>query len=129
MEPLIRAAGAGLLLIAVANFLVPPLFRYRENLVRCELFFGQIFKVHAAYIVLTVTGMGLLCLWRPGFFLESVEGRAFAGFLAVFWGTRVFLQFCYYDRAMRRRYPGWNALFATAFGSLGVLFALICLRP
>lgn len=26
---------------------------------------AQVFKVHAAYTIVTVLGMGILCLWRP----------------------------------------------------------------
>ena len=123
---LIRVAGVGLLLIVVANFLVSDVFRYRENLAICDRFFGQIFRVHAAYIIYTVAGMGVLCLWRPRFFLDTVEGKAIAGFIAVFWGVRVFLQFLYYDREITRRYPLWNVFFAVAFGALGVFFLYLC---
>ena len=127
IEWLIRLAGVGLLLIVLANFLVGGRFRYRENLAKCDRFFGQIFRVHAAYIVFTIAGMGALCLWRPQFFLETAEGRAVAGFIAIFWLSRVILQFFYYDRAFTGRYPFWNIFFATAFGALGVLFGGICL--
>ena len=126
VEALIQVAGVGLLLVALANFFVGGAFRYRENLARCDRFFGQVFRVHAAYIVFTVAGMGAFCLWRPQFFLNTEEGRAVAGFLGVFWLSRVGLQFFYYDRAFTGRYPVWNVFFALAFGSLGLLFGGIC---
>ena len=127
VENLIRVAGVGLLLIVLANFFVGGVFRYRENIARCDRFFGQVFRVHAAYVVFTVAGMGALCLWRPEFFLTTIEGRAVAGFIAVFWLSRVVLQFFYYDRGMTGRYPIWNLFFAFAFGALGVLFGGIFL--
>ena len=65
----VRIAGGGLALIVVANFIAPGMLGYRKNLANCDRFFGQVFTVHAAYIVLTVAGMAALCLWRPGFFL------------------------------------------------------------
>jgi hypothetical protein len=71
--------------------------------------------------------MGALCLWRPQFFLTTVEGRAVAGFIGVFWLSRVFLQFFYYDRDFTGRHPFWNVFFALAFGALGTLFGGICL--
>lgn len=126
----VRVAGVGLLLIVVANFIAPKMLGYRENLARCDRFFGQVFVVHAAYIVLTVGAMGAFCLWRPAFFLEGGEvGRALAGFLAVFWGSRVVLQIFFYDRAVKRRHPFWNALFGSAFGALGGLFLILAFRP
>ena len=124
-----RIAGVGLLLIAVANFLVPKIFRYRENLGNCELVFGQVFKVHAAYIIYVVVGMGALCLWRPEFFLKTEEGRAIAGFMGVFWGARVFLQLFYYDREIKRRFPVWNVVFGLGFGALGGLFLYLLCKP
>lgn len=125
----VRAAGIGLLLIVVANFIAPGMLGYRENLARCDRFFGQVFAVHAAYIVLTVGAMGVFCLWKPGFFLEGGEvGRALAGFMAVFWGSRVVTQLFYYDRAVKRRYPVWNVVFASAFGGLGGLFLILACR-
>jgi hypothetical protein len=129
MELCIRLAGVGMLLIVVANFLVPKVFRYRENIAGCDVFFGQVFLVHAGYIVYTVLGMGLFCLWRPEFFLTTVEGRAFAGFIGLFWGVRVMLQFFYYDRVMTRRFPFWSVFFGGAFGMLGGLFLFLLCRP
>ena len=85
--------------------------------------------MHCAYIIYTVAGMGLLCLWRPGFFLATEEGRAVAGFMGVFWSVRVVLQLFYYDRAMTRSHPFWHARFAAAFGALGVLFLYLLIRP
>jgi len=129
VENLVRLTGVGLLLIVVANFFVSGVFRYRENLAVCDRFFGQVFRVHAAYVLATVAGMGGLCLWRPEFLLTTQEGRAIAGFMGLFWGSRVFLQFFYYDREMTRRYPRWSIFFGIAFGSLGLLFTFVCLMP
>ena len=125
----VRLAGVGLLLIVLANFIAPRMLGYGENLQRCDRFFGQVFVVHAAYIVLTVAAMGVFCLWRPAFFREGGEvGRAMAGFMALFWTSRVLTQLFYYDRSVKRRHPFWNALFASAFASLGGLFLMITLR-
>lgn len=129
-ELLVRIAGAGLLLIVVANFIAPGMLGYRENLERCDRFFGQVFAVHAAYIILTVGAMGVFCLWRPEFFREGGEvGRALAGFMALFWTSRVITQLFHYDRATKRRYPVWNAVFVAAFGCLGGLFLLVVCMP
>lgn len=127
---MVRIAGAGLFLIVVANFIAPAMLGYRENLERCDRFFGQVFTVHAVYIVLTVAGMAALCLWRPSFFRESGEvGRAVAGFFAVFWMSRTVVQVVYYDRATKRRHAGWNVLFTGAFACLGGVFSLIVFVP
>ena len=121
-------AGVIHLLIAVANFFLPRMLRYRENLGRVTPIIRQIFLVHAAYIVLVLLGFSGLCL----FFADdlagrSLLGRCLSGFLAVFWLSRVGLQTVYYDRATKRDHPGGNLVFSTAFLYLGVVFAAACL--
>ena len=128
-ESLIRLAGAGLLLIAVANCVVPKMLNYKENLARVDRMFGQVFKVHAAYTIVTVLGMGILCLWRPGFFLKTEEGRAVAAFLGLYWGSRFLLQQFYYDRMIRKRYRRWDLVFGLGFFSLGAGFLTIAFMP
>ena len=53
LELLIRFAGVGLALIAVANLIVPRMLDYAGNLARVDRMFGQVFRVHAAYTVVT----------------------------------------------------------------------------
>lgn len=128
-ELLIRLAGVGLLLIAIANFIVPSMLDYEGNLAKVDRVFGQIFKVHAAYTIVTVTGMAALCLWRPEFFLEDGTGRAVAGFIGLFWASRFVVQIVYYDHSMRSRYPVWDKVFLGGFLSLGIGFLRIATLP
>ena len=118
-------AGIGLLLIAVANFIVPTMLDYKDNLARVDRMFGQVFKVHAAYTIVTVLAMGILCLWRPGFFLDTEEGRAAAVFLGLYWGSRFLVQQFYYDRTIRKRYRRWDLVFGLGFFSLGAGFLAV----
>jgi hypothetical protein len=128
-ELLIRLAGLGLLLIAIANFIVPGMLDYRANLAKVDRGFGQIFKVHAAYTIVTVLGMAALCLWQPAFFLEEGPGRAVAGFIGLFWASRFVVQLFYYDRSLRARYPVWDLVFLAGFFSLGAGFLAIATLP
>lgn len=128
-ELFIRLAGAGLVLVVLANCVAPLMLSYGANLDRCDRIFAQIFIVHAAYIVLVTAAMAALCLWRPGFFLETVEGRVLAGFMGFYWGSRFLVQVIYYDRATKRDRPGWNLLFTLAFAALGGGFTTIALLP
>lgn len=128
-ELLIRLAGVGLLLIALANFILPVLLDYRANLAKVEPVFAQIFAAHAAYIIVIVLGMAALCLWRPSFFLGDETGRAVAGFIGLFWASRFVVQLVFYDKTLRRRYPVWNAVFGAGFFSLGAGFLTIAFLP
>lgn len=118
-----------MLLVAFANVFAPRLFHYRENLARCDRMFGQVFLVHGAYIVVVVVGMAALCLWRPLFFLESEVGRAIAGFLGLFWGSRCLVQIFYYDREIRRAHRFGDFLFFSGFLALGLGFLTIAFLP
>src|SRR4051794_33104116 len=105
-------AGALHLAVASANILAFGKFRYLEHLRGVPLVVRQVFLVQNAYIMLVQAGFALLCFFFAG---ELTSGRplgvALAGFLAVFWGSRVLLQLCYYDRALRRQ----NRFFAVLF--------------
>ena len=128
-ELMIRLAGVGLLLVALANGIAPRMLNYGPNLAKCDRIVTQVFHVHAVYIVVTVVGMAVLCLWRPEFFLEDEVGRGMAWFLGLFWGSRFLVQMFYYDRGIKSRFPGWNVVFGAAFLALGVGFLAIALIP
>lgn len=125
----IRLAGVGLFLIGVANFIVPGMLNYAENLAKVDRMFGQVFKVHAAYTVVTVMGMAALCLWRPAFFREDEVGRVVAAFFGLFWGSRFVVQQIYYERCVRSRYRFWDIVFGAGFFGLGAGFLVIAFLP
>ena len=97
---------------------------------RKPLVMRQVFLVQNAYIMLVQAGFALLCFFFAGELTSgSSLGRSLAGFLAVFWGSRVLLQLCYYDREARRADRLFDVLFLTADGYLAAVFALAALLP
>ena len=121
----IQFAGAVQLFIAAANFFAPRKLRYRENLAQASPIVRQIFTVHCIYIVLVLVGFSLLCLLFPRELCgASVLGRFICGYLAFFWGLRVFIQLFYYDRATKAEHPAFAFLFGLAFLTLTTIFAL-----
>jgi len=123
LQASIQAAGILQLVIALANFFVPELLHYRENLAKVSPIVRQIFTVHAAYIVLVLIGFGIICLLFPDDLCgASALGRFLCRFLAVFWGLRVVLQFGYYDGTVKEKHPLGTVLFGAAFLYLGVIF-------
>ena len=116
----IQLAGALQLVIAAANFFLPAKLHYRENLARVSPIIRQIFTVHSIYIVLVLLGFGLICLLFPNDLSgASPLGRFLVGFLALFWGLRVIIQFTYYDSAIKEEHP----LAAWFFGALFLYLA------
>jgi hypothetical protein len=126
----IYLAGALHLVVASANLFAFRKFRYLEHLRTVPLVLRQVFLVQNAYIMLVQVGFALACFFFAG---ELTAGRglgsAFAGFLAVFWGSRVFLQLFFYDRELRRANRFFDVLFLAADGYLAVVFGLAALLP
>jgi hypothetical protein len=125
----IQTAGILQLVIAFANFFAPRKLYYRKNLALVSPIIRQIFTIHCIYIVIVLTGLGLLCLFFPHELCgASALGRFLCAFLAVFWGLRVPIQFFYYDRATKEKYPVFTLLFGLAFLTLATIFATATLH-
>ena len=89
MTPMIAAiwiAGGVQLAIAAANLVVARKLDFRGNLARLTPIVGQIFLVHAVYIVLVIVWFSALCLI---FTAQLASGdplaRFLTGGLAAFW--------------------------------------------
>jgi hypothetical protein len=124
----IQLAGVMHLLVAAANFVLPGMLKYRENLAKVSPIIRQIFLVHAAYIVLVLIGFGAICIWfsddlRGG----SGLGRFLCKFLAVFWFLRVVIQFGFYDRATKREHPFGHFIFSAIFLYFAAIFGAAAL--
>jgi hypothetical protein len=121
----LQAAGVLQLIVAAANFILPTILRYEENLSHVSRIIRQIFHVHALYIVIVLTGLGLACLCLPHELLgPGLLGRCLCGYLTFFWGLRVLIQFFYYDRATCADHPFGHFFFRTVFLTLTAIFAL-----
>jgi hypothetical protein len=127
----IQLAGGLHLLVAAANFVLPGMLGYRENLAKVSPIIRQIFLVHAAYIVLVLVGFGMICLR----FSDDLCGGSRLGlfvceFLAVFWFLRVVLQFGFYDRVTKREHPIGSFIFSAIFLYFAAIFgAAVFLAP
>jgi hypothetical protein len=126
----IQLAGGLHLFVASANFILPGMLRYRENLARVPPIIRQIFRVHAFYIVFVLIGFGVICLWFPSELCGlNPLGRFVSGFLAVFWSVRVVVQLRVYDQTIKEEHPLGNFVFCAVFFYLAVVFAAATLLP
>jgi hypothetical protein len=119
----IQFAGALHLLVACANFVLPGILHYRQNLAKVSPIIRQIFRVHAFYIVLILLGFGTLCLcFSHDLAGGSSLGRFLSAFLALFWSIRVVLQLAFYDRATKQEHPLGNIFFSAIFIYFAAVF-------
>jgi hypothetical protein len=100
---LIWVAGAIHAGIVSANIPLPGRLRVRENLAAVPRFLLQIFYVHWLYIVVVVGFFSALCFsFARELAGASSLGRFLSAFMAVFWLSRLLLQWFYYDAGVRR---------------------------
>ncbi len=128
MSPLIPcfwAAGVVQVVIAAANWRVPDVLGYQENLAKVSRVVRQVFILHSIFIVLTVLLFGGLCL---GFARELAAGGRLERFLcasmAVFWTARLFFQIFYFDARFKQEHRGANLGYTLAISFLSGVFLL-----
>ncbi|HEY1381059.1 MAG TPA: hypothetical protein VGF55_29945 [Gemmataceae bacterium] len=95
----VRIAGAGQLALAAGSLAIPRILRWPEDTARLRPLTRQMFWVYAAYILSFHVAFGLLSALAPHWLLDgSPLAGAVAGFIAVYWGARLTLQFTVLDR-------------------------------
>ena len=97
---LLIAAGVGQLALAAGSLAIPKVLRWSDDVAKLRPLTRQVFWTYAAYIWTTNLAFGLLSALAPGWLLDgSPLAGAVAGFIAVYWGARVIIQFTYFDRS------------------------------
>lgn len=97
LSPLLRIAGAGLILLAIIHIPIGRHLGWREDGLKLSPANASIFHVHTFFICLVLVLMGLPCLLDPAVFLErSRAGLWLSSSLASFWLIRLYCQFFVY---------------------------------
>lgn len=100
LKLLVTLAGVGQLTLAAGSLAIPRILRWREDTARLRPLTRQVFWTYAAYIWTTNTLFGLLSLLGARLLLDgSPLARAVCGYIALYWGARVGVQFLYFDRS------------------------------
>jgi hypothetical protein len=119
MRTLVFLAGLGQLALAAASLAIPRVLGWRAETAKLRPLLRQVFWTYAAYIWGINLSFGLLSTLAPAWLLDrSPLAGAVAGFIAVYWGARVVVQFVYFDRTDAPGGPG----FRLAEGALVALF-------
>ena len=102
MQRLIVLAGIGQLMLALVSLVIPRVLGWREETAKLRPLTRQVFWTYAAYIWGSHVAFGLLSVLAPGALLDgSLLARCVTGFIAAWWGVRLFVQFTWFDRSAR----------------------------
>ncbi|HVZ80032.1 MAG TPA: hypothetical protein VHE12_04435 [bacterium] len=102
MRTLLILAGLGNLGLALASIAIPHVLKWSIDMKKMRPLTRQIFQTYAIYIWATNLSFGLLSLFHPEWLLDgSPLARAVAGFITLYWGARLMIQFFYYDQSVR----------------------------
>ncbi len=105
MELHIKIIGVLLIGLAFLHAFFPRRFRWKEELAGLSLLSRQIMYVHTLFIALTILLMGVLCLTSADELVNTQFGRRICLGLAIFWTTRLLVQFFGYSSELWRGRP------------------------
>ena len=106
--------------ILLASALVPKVLDWKSSLSRLDGLSRQLVWVHGAFIVLVIVGFGAVSvLFAAELAARTPLARAVCGFIAVFWGARLLVQFFVFDAKPYLK-SGW---LKAGYHGLTVVFA------
>jgi hypothetical protein len=130
----IRIGGLLHFAILIAGALTPQVLNWRTELRKLHPMSRHIIWVHGLFIILTIIGFGTIALVNAPALAAGTTGlaRTICGFIAIFWSTRLALQFAVFDpgpllstRVLKFGYHGLTFVFLY----FGITFGLAALRP
>jgi hypothetical protein len=121
----LRIVGCMLLALAGMHVFLPGRLNWNEELRHVSLLNRQIFLVHTFFIALVLTMMGVLSLFCGGLLLAgSPLSHVVLGGLALFWITRLVVQWFVYDKTLWRG-DRFNTRVHLLFSALWAYFSAV----
>lgn len=129
MVALLRIVGVVHLVIIGANLALPSILNFRGELGKVSPIIRQIFLVHHAYLMLILALFAALCLGFP----EELAGASrigtfLCGFMALFWLSRLPVQFFFYDREVKRLHKLGHWAFSFALVMITAVLSIAAVR-
>lgn len=129
---LLRAAGAGLLSLALVHIPIGRHLKWREDAASLSPANEAIFHVHAIFICIVLVMMGLPCLLEPSVFVERSRAGAWMSWsFAGFWLIRLHFQWFVYPAHLwkgKRLETGLHCGFTLVWAALTAVFGVCGLR-
>lgn len=99
MKTLIILAGIGQIALALASTVIPRFLDWKSETARLETLTRRVFWTYAGYILATNLAFGLLSLIAPDALLDGSRlASCVCGFIALYWGARLVIQFTVFRR-------------------------------
>ena len=100
MKTALLLAGFGQIALALGSTVIPKLLSWKEETAKLNALTRQVFWTYAIYILCTNFSFGLLSVLIPDSLLDgSALAAAVTGFIALYWISRILIQFFYFDRS------------------------------
>lgn len=124
---LVIVAGVGQLALIVVSLAVPRALHWREQMTTWRPLTRQMFWTYAGYIWTTNLCFGLVSTFGAPWLLDrSPLAAAVTGFIALYWGARLLIQFVYFDRGDMAAVPGFRFAELAMVGLFAFLTATYC---
>jgi uncharacterized membrane protein len=122
MKLLLQLAAAVQLLILIASASTPRVLDWRKNLAVLHPFLRKLFWVYGVFVVMVIIAFAVLT-FRHADAMAAREpvARSLCLFIAIFWGTRLLVQFAIFDA--RPFLTNW--FYKTGFHALTIIFAFL----
>jgi hypothetical protein len=127
IQQLIFLAGLAQIALVLGSLAIPKILNWRSELAKVNMLIKQMFWVYATYILVINLSFGLISVFACR---DLTNGSNLAtlidGFIAIYWISRVLIQFLYFDRAS---FPTgkWNRLgevvLVTVFVFLSIIYS------
>ncbi len=102
MELHLKIIGVLLIGLAVMHVPFPYRFQWKKELTSLSLMNREMMYVHTLFVALTILLIGILCLTSATDLVNTPLGKRICLGLAIFWGTRLFVQFFGYSSELWR---------------------------
>jgi hypothetical protein len=122
VRALVFYSGLGQIALIIGSLAIPKLLRWNDVLKAVNPLTRQMFWVYSAYIWGTNLCFGLVSTFAPHLLVRNdVLATCVNGFIFVYWGARILIQFFYFDRSDTPE----GAIYTLGEIALVILFAVL----
>ena len=129
MKTLLQLAGLAQVVLAMGSLLIPGILGWKGELAKVRPLIREMFWVYAAYIFVVNLSFGLISLFDTDELTAHTKLAAIIeAFIALYWISRVLIQFLYFSRAdfpKGRWHKAAEMLLASVFVFLSAAYSFL----